>query len=548
MNEDNKNFSWEEKPEENNYEHKTEEVLGSSSEQEAAHLPETDAERNQQPEPAESISTDKQPADEQPNDQQSEQERNQQTANQSQWQNNGGTGGYYQASPYSPTAPQYQSPYQQPYGQSRQPQTPPPVSPFQNQQPRQEYQWSVFGYQQPQQEQKPKKNKGLLVFSIILAVALFFTAGAFVIYAATNYNPHTQTGDAQNGPTASGPSLSINSRPADNAERTEDGKLTDTAIAKKVKPSVVGIVAYVKTQTQYQVYGQGSGIIMSKDGYIITNAHVITVERTGNLVDKVQVYLDNNDSYAGEIVGADSRSDLAVIKIRANNLTPAEFGDSTTVEVGEHVLAVGNPSGMELAGSVTGGMVSAVNRNIRSGSNGFSMVCIQTDAAINPGNSGGALVNTYGQVIGINSSKIVADEYEGIGFAIAINEAKPIVDSITKNGYVEGRVKVGITYQEIDDFTAALNRVPKGLRVSGIDSTLSGVAQSGLQVGDIITKMDGKEITTTEQVTEFLKGKKPGDTVKMTVYRITDIDKSQTLTVTVVLSEDRGQTVSGTTK
>ena len=171
------------------------------------------------------------------------------------------------------------------------------------------------------------------------------------------------------------------------------------------------------------------------------------------------------------------------------------------------------------------------------------MTCIQTDAAINPGNSGGALVNVYGQVIGINSSKISATDYEGIGFAIAISEAKPIVESIIANGYVEGRVKIGITYQEVDAFTAALNQVPQGLEVVSIDSTLD-VAQSGLQVGDIITEMDGQSTKTTEEVTEFLKEKNPGDTVKMTVFRVTDIGESQTLTIDVVLAEDRGQSTT----
>ena len=323
-----------------------------------------------------------------------------------------------------------------------------------------------------------------------------------------------------------------------------DGKLTDTAIAKKVKPSVVGIVVYVKTGSfgQYQMYGQGSGIIMSEDGYIVSNAHVFTTKQ-GDLVDSIQVYLDNGDSYGATMVGIDTRSDLAVIKIKAKNLTKATFGDSTTVEVGEHVLAIGNPSGMELAGSVTGGMVSAVNRNIRS-SNGFSMTCIQTDAAINPGNSGGALVNAYGQVIGINSSKIAEEGYEGIGFAIAISEAKPIIDSLVSNGYVEGRVKIGLTYQEIDKFTAALNDCPQGLQVVGIDSSLP-VGQSGLQVGDIITKMDGQETLTTEQVNAVLKEKKPGDVVKMTVYRITDVGEGQTLTIDVTLAEDKGNTLTG---
>ena len=455
------------------------------------------------------------------------------------WQVGGNQQGYYQ-NPRPPYQPMNGYPYQG--GQM------PMGSPYQqpSQPPRQEYQWSPINMGQPApvdgQPQKPKKNKGLIIFSVILVIALIGVITTFAFYAVLNGNP-SQTGD-QPSTVVSGPSLEINSRPAENADETADGKLTDTAIAKKVKPSVVGIVVYVKSGSfgQYQMYGQGSGIILSEDGYIVSNAHVFTTQQ-GNLVDSIQVYLDNGDSYGGTMVGIDTRSDLAVIKIKAKNLTKATFGDSTTVEVGEHVLAIGNPSGMELAGSVTGGMVSAVNRNIKS-SNGFSMTCIQTDAAINPGNSGGALVNAYGQVIGINSSKIVENGYEGIGFAIAISEAKPIIDSLVSNGYVEGRVKIGLTYQEIDKFTAALNDCPQGLQVVGIDSTLP-VGQSDLRIGDIITKMDDQQTITTEQVNTFLKQKKPGDVVKMTVYRIADSGEGQTLTVNVTLAEDKGNTLTG---
>ena len=471
----------------------------------------------------------------------------------SQWENNGGQQGYYQQQTYStyqqpngyrppnhpyPPVNQWSSGQQYPGGNQQYQQYQQPTN---QQPPKQEYQWNVANYENSEKQQKPKKNKGLIIFSVILVIALVFTAVSFVIYAMFNGGQGLLAGNTSSA-VNSGPNLEINSRPAENAEKTEDGLLTDTAIAKKVKPSVVGIVVYVNSGRQYQMYGQGSGIIMSTDGYIISNAHVFMTEE-GTLVNSIQVYLDNEESYGAELIGIDVRSDLAVIKIKANNLTKAEFGDSSTVEVGERVLAIGNPNGMELAGSVTGGIVSAVNRNIKSSSSGFSMTCIQTDAAINPGNSGGALVNAYGQVIGINSSKIVANEYEGIGFAIAINEAKPIVDSLVANGFVAGRVKVGITYQEIDKFTAALNDVPMGLQVMSIDATLD-VAKSGLQVGDIITKMDGKDTITTEDVTEFLRTKKPGETVKMTVYRITSLGKSSTLTINVTLAEDRGTSMT----
>ena len=534
------------------------EKLSETSSESSAPISEDNAEQ------AEAASTESRSSisDSAPSPDASEQQEEAPQSPQSQWTNNGGQQGYYRQQtqstyqqpngyrppnqPYPPT--DYRMNGQQYSGDNRQyHQYQPYQQPFQQQpqkqeSPRQEYQWNVADYDNAEKQQKPKKNKGLIIFSVILVIALVFTAVSFVIYAMQNGGQGLLAATSSSA-VNSGPNLEINSRPAENAEKTEDGLLTDTAIAKKVKPSVVGIVVYVNSGRQYQMYGQGSGIIMSTDGYIISNAHVFTTE-DGSLVNSIQVYLDNEESYGAELIGIDTRSDLAVIKIKANNLTKAEFGDSSTVEVGERVLAIGNPNGMELAGSVTGGIVSAVNRNIKSSSSGFSMTCIQTDAAINPGNSGGALVNAYGQVIGINSSKIVASEYEGIGFAIAINEAKPIVDSLVANGFVKGRVKVGITYQEIDKFTAALNDVPMGLLVVSIDSTLD-VAKSGLQVNDIITKMDDKETTTTEDVTEFLRTKKPGETVKMTVYRSTSLGKSSTLTINVVLSEDTGTALTG---
>ncbi len=446
-------------------------------------------------------------------------------------------GGYYQVPPYgqpSGTSPYpRQIPPSAPYGQP----VPPPYRPVPNQGP-------IWNQPQPDPPQKPKQNVGLVVFSIILAVALFFTATMFFIYAISGRRSNNTTA-TNNQSTVSAPSLELNSRPAANPELTEDGFLTDTAIAKKVKPSVVGISSYVRSRTSYQTYSAGSGIILTKDGYIVTNAHVITVESTGKAVDRIQVYLNNEESYTGTIVGVDSRSDLAVIKIHANNLTPAEFGDSTTVEVGEHVLAIGNPSGMQLAGSVTDGIVSGVDRMIRSSSAGYSMSCIQTNAAINPGNSGGALVNAFGQVIGINSAKIVAEGYEGIGFAIAISEAKPIIDSLIANGYVEGRVKIGITYVVIDEFTAALNKVPQGLQVVGIEENLP-VTESGLELYDIITKIDGKDVTSTEEINDFLKNKSPGGKVELTVYRLDDNNKGKTLTVSVTLSEDRDEVEENT--
>lgn len=211
-------------------------------------------------------------------------------------------------------------------------------------------------------------------------------------------------------------------------------------IVKKVTPSVVGISSEFQGGS-----GTGTGIIMSADGYIITNAHVVSESMQGSTTrsSKVTVVLSDGTEYTATIIGCDSSTDLAVIKIEEDNLIPAEFGDSNDLEVGELAIAIGNPLGLELSSTVTGGMISALNRNITIEDK--EMTLIQTDAAINPGNSGGPLVNSYGQVVGINSAKISSGDVEGLGFAIPIDSAIPIVNDLIKNGYVPGRPLIGIT-------------------------------------------------------------------------------------------------------
>lgn len=383
------------------------------------------------------------------------------------------------------------------------------------------------------------KGKGPVVFLTILVVVFALAAAAFAGIYFSGYTPSNVRGEetAAN----SGPSLTLNSKPStdDGDSESGDGKLTVTQIAKKVRPSVVGIVAYT-AQSSIANFGEsstatssGSGVIMSADGYIITNAHVIEGAA------RVSVVLDNEAEYEAKIIGSDSKTDLAVIKIDETNLTAAQFGDSAETEVGEDVIAIGNPAGLELAGSLTRGIVSAVERPIQSSSSSYTMNCIQTDAAINPGNSGGALVNMYGQVIGINSSKISDVDYEGIGFAISSNDVQPIVDDLVKYGYVKDRAKLGITYQELSSTYAAFQGVPAGLYVNSVDESLDAYAQ-GLRAGDIITKIDGKEITGSEVILEYLKGKSPGDKVKLTVYRYSATGNGKTLTITVTLAEDKG--------
>ena len=267
--------------------------------------------------------------------------------------------------------------------------------------------------------------------------------------------------------------------------------LSVSEIAKQVGPSCVGVINKAKLQPQryydpfsgrYYYYqtsdelvkqGSGSGIIISEDGYIVTNQHVIAE------ASEITVVLNTGNEYTATLVGADSKSDLAVLKIDAQGLTAAVLGDSSQVEVGDLAVAIGNPLGQELAGTVTAGVISAVNRKMTVDNRSYNL--LQTDAAINPGNSGGALVNQYGEVIGINSIKMSETGVEGIGFAIAISEAKPIIDDLMNEGYVSGRSLIGVTITESKN----------GLTVYSV-SEGSGAEKAGIKQGDLIVKADGQ--------------------------------------------------------
>ena len=301
-----------------------------------------------------------------------------------------------------------------------------------------------------------------------------------------------------------------------------------------IKNSIVGVVV----TSQGEVASQGSGIIATTDGYIITNAHVVLNKRT---VD-VTIVMNDETEYKAMVVGFDKTTDLAVLKIYNTNdkFVPVEFGNSDELAVGEWVLAIGNPGGQDFASSLTRGIVSAVNRKVGSNS-AKGMTYIQTDAAINPGNSGGALVNMHGQVIGINSSKIVASGYEGMGFSIPISKAKAIIDELMATGYVEGRTRLGISGIDISDSQVSLYKVPHGFQIASIDED-GAFAGTEAQVGDIITAMDGETVTGLDDITAFLAQHKAGDYVTVTLYRYGNGMNSETLTVEICLLEDKGET------
>ena len=426
-------------------------------------------------------------------------------------------------------------------------QTPPQAAP----QNPQEYRWSYEDYDKISQGNvgyKPKNNTGLKVFAAVMTVVFLVTAAAFagfILYSRSrNGGDAALDNDISSSSSESrrdGPQLSLENRPAADEEEYTDGVLSTEEIAAKVRPSVVGIQTY-RTEYPMQVYGTGSGIIMSEDGYIVTNAHVVSGATGGILV-----ILDNNEEYEAEVIGIDEKTDVAVIKIDASNLTAAEFGNSDELVVGERIVAIGNPTGMNLAGSVTQGIVSGLKRLIsvtnEETNETIEMEAIQVDAAINPGNSGGALINKYGQVVGINSSKMSSTQIEGIGFAIPISTAKPIVDDLIAYGYVRGRVLLGITYYPVSDAVGAMSGYTPGLWVQSVREDMDAYAK-GLRAGDIITQIDGQDVRDSATVKGILSAKKPGDSVELTVVQQSISGKIKTYTINVTLAEDKGSSQS----
>ncbi len=299
----------------------------------------------------------------------------------------------------------------------------------------------------------------------------------------------------------------------------------------KVSDSVVGIVCYSDKVTSVEnCQSQGSGIIVSSDGYIVTNAHVINNSKTAYII---QVITADGKTYDAGVVGFDTRTDIAVLKIDGNkNLKPASFGNSDNIVLGEDIIVVGNPGGLDYQNSITKGVVSAVNRKLSSTS---LVKYIQTDAAINPGNSGGPIVNLYGQVIGIATSKIVSEKYEGMGFAIPTATAKDIIDNLIRYGYVKGRVKIGISGTAVDSATASASNVPQGILIQEI---IKGgpCDNTELAAGDIITEADGKEVTSFSDIYAILEEHKAGDKITLKYYRTSDGSSGS---VKVTLQEDK---------
>lgn len=304
-------------------------------------------------------------------------------------------------------------------------------------------------------------------------------------------------------------------------------------IIDKVGPAVVGIVCDFESQDWFwgsqTQQGSGSGVIINEDGYIVTNNHVI------ENATKITVNLISGESYEGKLIGTDSRTDLAVIKIEPKTeLSYATFGDSSTLRVGDSVIAIGNPLGEEFAGSASKGIISATNRTLTISDK--TLTVLQTDAAINPGNSGGALVNDRGEVIGINTAKISDSSVEGLGFSIPSNEFMPVIKDLMENGHVTGRPLIGISGREITEQISKTYAYPVGVYVVEV-SPFSGAEDAGIKNKDVILEVNGKEVKTVQEINDIRDKFKAGDKIKMKVYR-KSTDK--TFEVEVTLGEDNG--------
>lgn len=408
-------------------------------------------------------------------------------------------------------------------------------------QPQYGYNQQQTYYQQPATPKRQEASKGVKAFIACIALVIVFAIGFGVssMIKATNGTGSEKEPDK----IVEGlPEININESPITPTKITAGGVLTGAQIHAKLSPSNVGIVVY--KQNSNSTAGEGSGIIMGEDKsgnytYIITCAHVISDAGV-----KVRVQTENGTTYDAEIVGFDTRTDLGVLKIKAKGLPAAEFGDSEALVVGDPVYAIGNPGGIEFFGSLTGGYVSAIDRPVSS-EIGYTMKCVQHSAPINPGNSGGMLVNAYGQVIGINSQKIAATDYEGMGFAIPISSAKSIIENLIAHGYVPDRPMLGITYYPVSasaqySMIAQIKGLPAGTLIINEISPDGALAGTDAKQYDMITAVDGKPLTTADVLLERIDNGKVGDKMTLTLCRVNSNYSIDEFEVEITLVEDKG--------
>ena len=389
---------------------------------------------------------------------------------------------------------------------------------------------------QPQDAQPPKKKKKFngkrvarSAVALVLAAAMGF-AGGFVgaKFGGSGKVVIQQVAPSSTADSASGSDSSIT------AASSSGSSLTTEQVADLVSPSVVVITTEQVVYSQWSWYGQnqvesgaGRGVIISSDGYILTCAHVVDGAST------ITVTIGDKD-YTATLVGEDTTSDIAVIKIDADGLTPATVGNSDSLKVGQSVMAVGNPLG-ELGGTVTGGMISALNRSvtIQGSSSVNTMSLIQMDASVSPGNSGGGLFNMNGELVGIVNAKSSSSDAEGLGFAIPINDAIKVAQELLENGYVTGRPYLGITYLAVTDAQTASQLGVNAYGVYVVEVVKGGPAEkAGLQAGDRIVSVDGTEIASKDDLGTLMQKHAAGDTLSITIAR-----DGQMQTVNVTLGE-----------
>ena len=391
-----------------------------------------------------------------------------------------------------------------------------------------QYSWNRDDFVRTEHYKKPRRG---VLKGFAICLAFFLMAGIITLAGYGAYNIYTVAQNAQTtAPQTPGtnlqnmPNISIAETPSGGRKPLgPDSYLTGAEIVKMVKPSVVGIVSTI-TRGSYTVgQGTGSGVVMSEDGFIITNQHVV------DNAAKISVVFEDGREFAATLIGEDRKTDLAVVKIEAAGLAYAQFGDSEKLEEGEPVIAIGNPMGLELFGTTTAGVVSAINRNITIEDR--LMTLIQTDAAINRGNSGGPLINQYGQVIGINSAKIASSEVEGLSFAIPTSIAIPTAQNLIAYGYVKDRPMLGISGGDVSQSTANYYDVPQGVVVSSVTPG-GGAEKAGILQGDIIVKFNDKIVRNMSELNSEKDKFKAGDTVYVSVYR-----EGENLRLSVTLTE-----------
>jgi serine protease Do len=390
--------------------------------------------------------------------------------------------------------------------------------------------------------QKYKRRLFQQRFSLIATMTLMLIAAIISGIAVGSLNLSNREKAGRGGREFSR-NLSGNPQNANDNDRrlsTSEGTPSVVTIAQKAGPAVVGIRTTVQISMERffkegeRSGSEGSGIVLSKDGYILTNYHVVSeadpkTVREGQV--SLEVFLPDKRQLKAKFIGGDAVNDLAVVKINGKEFNTAKLGDSDKLQVGALAVAIGNPLGMEFAGSVTSGVISALNRVVTVEDR--TMKLIQTDAAINPGNSGGALVNGVGEVVGVNTIKIAVSGVEGLGFAIPINDAKPIVRQLIKYGYVKGRPSLGVSAREISRETAAYYNLPVGILITRVVPG-GGADKAGIRRKDILISMAGQRLATLQELNSVKKRYKAGNTVQATVVR-----GEKTINLKVTFTEER---------